>query len=109
MKMQVESNSEATGEKAQSGKTIAEMIAALGPRNGIAASARKALADAGKEYSLRGIYNTIERNGENNAEIALALFDAIAAAQKTRAELAERRAMRLQELHDLPRPGIVVR
>jgi hypothetical protein len=72
--------------------TIAELIAALGPRNGIAATAQKLLAAAGKTYSLRGIYNTIERNGENNDEIALALFDAIAAAQKTRAELAARRA-----------------
>jgi len=72
--------------------TLAEMIASLGTRNGIAASARKSLAAAGKEYSLRAIYNTIERNGENNADIALALFDAIAAAKKTRADLAERRA-----------------
>jgi len=72
--------------------SLAALIEALGTRNGVALAAQKALAAEGKEYSIRAIYKTVERNGENNADIALALFNAIDAAKKTRADLAERRA-----------------
>ncbi len=72
--------------------TLADMISALGERNGIAGAAHKALKAAGHTFSLRSVYNCIERNGESNATIAVALFDALDNEKKQRAELAARRA-----------------
>jgi len=76
----------------QSVPTLASMIEALGTRNGVVAATHKALIAAGHQCTVRTIYQTIERNGENNPTIALALANAIQAARTTRQQLAERLA-----------------
>ncbi len=76
----------------QEAPTLAQLIAALGPRNGVVVAAHKAIEAAGIKMTLRGVNQVASRNGAGNQTVALALFEALAAAQETQRKIAERRA-----------------